>query len=340
MSVDRQKSGKGVTPIDITGATAALKTAVSHVLGNNAKITRDAGASPIFSASDSSTKSKQLKIILLVDFDLRDINLVARLRGVKSYLTPLNYSTLLCTIEENADFQTYQRIINSGQIDGILFTGDPSPRICHKLPELKEMADQAGLPIVALVDTFPPEIVHACTLFDNKDGANQAVNHLIEHGHRRILLLGASNRPWAFSREQGYRAALENAGIPIDPALITHCNWGASSQKWAYDTTLRLIKTHDFTAIFAITDTLAIAAIRAVRRFGKSIPMDCAVVGFDDVDMLAKFTDPTLTTVKNPFVKCGVAGAKMLIDLINNRPINPIVQPTSLIIRQSCGCKG
>lgn len=310
-------------PIPISQATRQRVLDAAKLLGY-----RPNAAAKALATGRSST-------ILMVAFDLWDENLVERLRGAEAHLVPSGYSLRMCTVDAKGGLSSCSEILRTGQADGVLITGMATPETYPVLQSLHDEAEAAGLPIVALADAFPEAYVKDVAAIDDEKGAEEAVTHLIEHGHKRIVFLGVADIGWAASREKGYRRALEKAGIPIDPELIVV---GDRSQAWAYETTLKLANSIDFSALFVITDNMAVAAMAALRASGKQVPDDYAVIGFDNNDKVARYTDPPLTTVDNPFYGTGKLAAEMLIDRIESRPPKTEFLPVSLVIRQSCGC--
>jgi LacI family transcriptional regulator len=271
----------------------------------------------------------------MVAFDLWDENLVERLRGAEAHLVPQGYTIRMCTVDSTAGLGACSEILGSGQADGVLLTGLAMPETYPILRDLREEADAMAVPVVALANAFPAEYVGAVADIDDERGAEEAVSHLIQHGHRRILLLGVANQAWAEKRERGYRSALKKAGIPVDSSLIV---LGDRSQTWAYNTTLDLANSKDFSAMFAVTDNMAVAAISALKAAGRRVPEDCAAIGFDNNEKVARFTDPPLTTVDNPFYDTGKLASEMLLNMIEKKPVEQKVLPVSFVIRQSCGC--
>jgi DNA-binding LacI/PurR family transcriptional regulator len=167
----------------------------------------------------------------------------------------------------------------------------------------------------------------------------QATQHLLKHRHRRIGLLtfdpqAANVRPLYL----GYARALEEAGLPSDLALVARVA-GFDIESGAAGARKLLGLPQPPTAIFAIADTLALGALSAIKQAGLRIPQDIALVGFNDIP-LAELVEPPLTTVAAPSVELGRAAMSMLQDLIagGKPPADPVVLPTTLVIRQSCGC--
>ncbi|MGY2003819.1 LacI family DNA-binding transcriptional regulator [Blastococcus sp. SYSU DS1024] len=148
----------------------------------------------------------------------------------------------------------------------------------------------------------------------NWAGGLAATEHLVELGHRRIAVIGG---PEAFlcsrARIDGYRAALERAGIGVDPDLVRHGNF---HHEGGYDQARLLLELPDPpTAVFAGSDEQAFGVLEAARQAGLSVPGDLSVVGFDDLPM-ARWSSPPLTTVRQPLADMGRMAGRMLHDLI------------------------
>lgn len=146
--------------------------------------------------------------------------------------------------------------------------------------------------------------------------AAKAVQYLAERGHRRIAMILDDPADYSVGqlRFQGYKKALAASGIDYDPALAVFT--GEYTMDAAYDYTLRLIDSDvNFTAILAISDAFAIAAIKALSDRGMHVPKDCSVIGIDGMKMSA-YTIPTLTTLCQPAEEMAVESVRMLIDLI------------------------
>ena len=172
---------------------------------------------------------------------------------------------------------------------------------------------------------------------DNLNGARLATQHLIDLGHRRIALLaGRSDLQSAQLREQGYRQALTNAGIEIDPDLVRSGDYdpdvSADATRWL------LAKADPPTAIFAANDVSAIASIRVAGELGLRVPEDLSVVGFDNIPDSA-LCEPPLTTVEQPIHDMGKLATEALIKLVNGETLEAshVTLPTQLVMRRSTG---
>ena len=305
-----------------------------HVLATAAKL----GYRPNAAARSLATGRSQAILMVGVNFGSYswDTGIGEQLRGIESYLVPKEYATHVYTLDASSNMDAYRDIIMSGRVDGVIVAGTATPQLYSVLQKLYAIADKAGLPIVSLSDTMPNENKGVSINIDEKSGAEQATSHLIWHGHQRIALLGVIDAPWAISRECGYKSALIEAGLKTDEnsiVLLEH-----HTQQLAYEATLQLAKSVEFTAMFAMSDALALAAILALRSVGRRVPGDCAVIGFDDQHTLTEYADPPLTSIHNPFYESGKTAAETIVKIIEGQPINPGILPVSLVIRESCGC--
>ena len=217
-------------------------------------------------------------------------------------------------------------------VDGLLvFTGRLHDREITRLY-------RSGFPITLLFRTPPDDLPIPYVMFENKGGARRLVEHLIvDHGRRRIAFLrGPEGNEDSYWREQGYLEALEKHGIPFEPDLV---GMGGFSPQVAGDTIQSwLLDGLEFDAVFAGDDEAATGVMMALRKAGKRVPEDVAVVGFDDVSF-SRLLNPPLTTVRAPIETASAQAARMLFAQIAGEPTPPPVYfPTEVVIRQSCGC--
>lgn len=276
--------------------------------------------------------------ILMVLFDQFDPPFFERLLGVESYLTPRGYTVSICTLTDEPSLAAFSRVLHSGKADGVLLATTPTKALSPLLRKMREEVDQVGIPVVAVENTVPPWLRDCYTTSDDAGGATLAVNHLIEHGHRRIAMISEQPHDLAeqHTRETAYRTALQAAGIEVDEALVVRCSPDDRAKE--FDAITQLAKHQEFTALFAVTDATAMVALSALKAVGRRIPEDCAVVGFDNRRDVAMYLDPPLTTVTYPFYESGCASCDLLLKMIDGEPVEPVVLPVSLVIRRSCGC--
>jgi LacI family transcriptional regulator len=162
-----------------------------------------------------------------------------------------------------------------------------------------------------------------------------ATEHLLRLGHRRIgAITGPAEYLCSRARVDGYRSALDRAGLPFDPDLVRH---GDFQHEGGFGHGSDLLSRADPpTAIFAGSDQQALGVYEAARLRGLRIPEDLSVVGFDDLPA-ARWVSPPLTTVRQPLADMGRVAAEMLGDLIEGVPLRSqrIELSTELIVRES-----
>jgi LacI family transcriptional regulator len=171
----------------------------------------------------------------------------------------------------------------------------------------------------------------------NTGGARRIVEHLIEHGHKRIAFMGLSRSLFTINaRFLGYQRALRNAGLEPDTFF------GCDSQ----EDTLRAVESKlqgpkPPTAVFTSNTLATRYVLTALLTLGVKMPKEMAFAGFDDFDM-AEFTSPSLTVVRQPALEMGRVAASLLFDRIARGEVpktgNRIVLPVEIVLRRSCGC--
>lgn len=154
---------------------------------------------------------------------------------------------------------------------------------------------------------------------EDAETAARAVRELHRLGHRRIAALVSETDDRSISelRYRGYAKALREFGLEPDPALVACA--GSFGMRDAYEATMRLLDSGaEFTAIFCISDMMAIAAIKALEDRGRSVPGDCSVIGIDGLEF-SEYTRPTLTTLVQPRERMGAESVRILLDMIEGR---------------------
>ena len=176
-----------------------------------------------------------------------------------------------------------------------------------------------------------PDISIGC---DNFLGGQDVTRHLLDQGCRHVAYLGdaSSHYPEFFARYRGYAQVLREAGLEVDPELQVNAESSEQSGYAAMETLLA--RARPFDALFAASDLIAIGAMRALADYGKSVPGDVAVAGFDDIPT-ASFVNPPLTTVRQDTGQAGEALVNTLLQLIRNEPAGSDMLPVKLVVRKS-----
>lgn len=253
------------------------------------------------------------------------------LRGVAEEIERSGYSLILYTTSggEDSEREFMSQVVPAGAVDGLALV------IPLGMLEYIERLARGGLPIVVVDDRgHYPDLPTVATT--NIEGGRSATLHLIERGRRRIAML---NGPHDFGcnrdRLEGYKSALQKAGLQFDPKLVVDSDFKESGGASAMTTLLAADPKLD--AVFVANDVMAFGAMRALRNAGRRVPDDVAVVGFDDIPASA-MTHPPLSTVRQPLYEMGRTAASMVMAAVRGESITKRIElPTSLVIRESSG---
>lgn len=248
-------------------------------------------------------------------------------QGAESVTRAAGYKLLLTDATSGeAPHQTALDAIYNRLADGVINLAhlDDDPKLHARLRELpwvncSEFVSESGLPYVSI---------------DHRQAAIDAVQFLLNRGHRKIGLISADETyRWARLRHEGYEQAMNRSGLEPDPRLVriaTSLDYEAGAQ--AVGALLALQEPP--TAVFAVSDTLAIGVIKALRRAGRRVPDDIAVVGFDDLPLSAVF-EPALTTVSQPMRDLGAQAAEILLARLAGERLDSRTLPHQLVVRDS-----
>ncbi len=254
------------------------------------------------------------------------------LLGIEAATSEAGYDLLISASGRAAPRKNFPLSLGPHNTDGLLvFAGSLDENALIQCYDLK-------LPMVFIHQTPPADMDIPCVTVENKAASRRLVDHLIvEHNRRRILFLsGSEGHEDSHWREMGYRQALEEHNLPVDPAYIAQ---GDFDREVALNSVRRLLAEGlDFDAVFAADDESAVGVLEALREAGKRTPEDVAVVGFDD-QRLSSYLTPPLTTVRAPTEQVGQEAVRQLVSLIRTGIATHLtLLPTELIIRASCGC--
>ncbi|NLX69819.1 MAG: LacI family transcriptional regulator [Clostridiales bacterium] len=250
-------------------------------------------------------------------------------RGVEDVARENGYTVVLCNTDEDMAMEiNYVEKLQNRWVDGLIFA--TAREESEHIIKLK----QQDFPVV-LVARHMGQSVDAVVV-DNYKSSVEAVNYLIETGHKKIcIIVGDRNLILYRERLEGYKYALESAGLPVVSEMILDVSGRDDNGYNAVKDLLKRGVVPD--AIFATSDPRAIGAIRAVKDCGLKVPDDISVVGFDDLD-ISSYIDPPLTTVSQPLYEMGAQAARRLIGIINgekNEKSKLMLMSTKLVIRKS-----
>lgn len=263
------------------------------------------------------------------------------------------YTTILRHVESMEDeVAAAQALVKERKLKGIIFLGG---NFTHD----EDALEQLGVPFVfATIGEDPDEVkarksggaadgaVYSNIAIDDVKASFEAVNYLVGLGHRKIGMIteGIGVPSVGQLRLRGYRKALQESGLDYSDRLVCAVTKGIEHYSLAngYEAAKSLLsKNPDMTALFCISDVLAMGACRAVLDSGRKIPEDVSIIGFDGID-LTDFYNPRLTTVQQPFGEIARASVSQLFGMINRKqkPQDRVME-AKLVIRESTGpCPG
>lgn len=213
------------------------------------------------------------------------------------------------------------------QVDGVISLG-------HTLPHLPTRKGEKPIPLVMACEYLHDASV-ALVSIDNVAAARQATEHLLSLGHSQIAFInGPAYMPLSKDRLRGYREAIKKAGLSFDKNLVVRGDFSLQSGEQA--TRALLVDEAQFTAIFAANDAMAIGAIKVLRAYGKAVPSDISVIGFDDIEF-AQYVEPPLTTIHQPRREIGRVAMQKTIAALDDGDVwaSQEVLPHELVVRGS-----
>lgn len=271
-----------------------------------------------------------------------DNNFMAQmLDGIDHYCSEHDYQLIIMQSKELYEQEKANvNLLYAGGIDGLLISPSYQTTDFSHLTNLQE----AGLPVV-LFDRLSDHIDTHKVAVDNFKGAYEATQHLINNGYRTIAHLNWNTQlSVATERFEGYKKALEDAGIAFNNDWVKFCDTtNAETLDQELETAVReLLSLKQVPqAIFTATDLLSTKCLALLHKSGHRIPQDIALVGFSNTD-LAEVLNPSLSTIRQPSFEIGHLAAKQLLSLISERepePFKTILLPTQLQIRESSQAK-
>ena len=239
-------------------------------------------------------------------------------------LTERGFDMLLSRVDAES-LDSAARVVSSGVAIGVILIGQ-----WRHHDQLNELAARR-VPIVVWGTQIPQQ--RYCSVGgDNVAGGALATQHLLDQGRRRIAFVGDPALPEVAYRHRGYTERHRAAGIVPSARLLVTAPFDADQARAGIT---RLCESGTkFDAVFACSDVLASAAMQVLHRFGRSVPGDVAVVGYDDIEW-ASHSNPPLTTVRQPIARAGVEMVDALLRIIDGGDVPPRTLPVELVVRSS-----
>lgn len=331
----RARNGR-VTIAEVAALAGVSPTTVSHVFSGKRvvssatrervlEIVQTLGYRPNNVARNLRTR--QSKMVAVVVPDITNPFYSVLTRGLADALSGADYGTFVCNTD--GDVAREQRFIEDvldRGVDGVVMA---AVNVSHEA--IEALAD-LGTPFVCMgTDVEHPHVDRIWA--DDIAGAREATAHLLAAGVDRVAMIQGPND--SGGRGEGYRDALDAAGVPFRPELVVHGNWTRQGGYAAMHELLALDPPPP--AVFCANDLMAIGAMDAARERGCSIPEDIRLVGFDDIEA-ATLVSPALTTVRNPSYETGRTAGELLLSRMSGEHgagQRSIVLPCPLVVRAS-----
>lgn len=251
----------------------------------------------------------------------------ALIRGVSGALAESRTQLQLMLVRDQAERDQLTETVATHRVDGVLLVS------VHADDRLPGMLEEMGLPTVLAGRRDAGERLSYVDS-DNAGGATAAVRHLLHRGRTRIATItGPLDMDVGRSRLAGWHTAHREAGVPADELLVEEGDFTEEGARRAMCSLLE--RAPDLDAVFAASDLMAVGALAELRRRRLRVPVDVAVVGYED-SILARHTAPPLTTVRQPVEEIGRTMARILTGITQQGgPRQQRTLPTELVVRES-----
>lgn len=336
----------GVTIQDVADRAGVSKKTVSRVINGESYVTEgtlrkvqaaiaDLGYVPNVSARRLASKRSYV-LALVYQAEEPPGWLTHVIQGIVQTAAAHGYEVVIhpCEPDEDSAQRSLQALVTRGGTDGLILL----PPFGSKNPFNLQL-HESGLPM-ASIEPSDPNLPWPAATITNVQGAREMTAYLLSLGHSRIgFILGAADYSGSWERLDGFKAALEDAGIPVQDDLVVQGDYHFESGL-AQGRAL-LAATPRPTAIFASNDEMAAGVIQAAGEMGLRVPEDLSVVGFDDSTLACRLTPP-LTTIRQPTVELASRVTEALIHRINGEEDDGgrIEMKTNLVIRKSAAPRG
>lgn len=325
-----------VAVADVARAAGVSTATVSRVINRHPSV-RDETRQRVEAAMQSlgyrltvaarSLRTAQTRMVLALVPDVANPYYAEIVRGLGAAAREHDYELLLCDSGvSEARERAVARMLTRHMYDGVVCL---DPYTTQRLVS----EEVAGLPWVACSEFVPGGPIPHVSI-DHRLAAKDAVLYLLGRGHRRIALINSDERYlYAQQRRDGYLEALREAGLAIRDDYLQVVG-GIEHPLGELGVRRLLALDPPPTAVFAVSDTLAVGAIKAALASGRQVPGDLAVVGFDDVP-LASIFEPSLTTVGQPRHALGRQAMQVLLQRMAGEPAASVTLAHTLVVRQS-----
>ncbi len=318
-----------ITIKDIAEQCGVAVSTVSRAINNHPDINKDTRAKIMktikennFVPNDTARNLKRTvsQTIAVVAKAIDNPFFSKMIRVFEKEINQHKYSYFLQHVDENEDeVEVALQLVRQRKVKGIIFLGGYFVNTKERLTDLK-------VPFVVSTISVPelsPACVYSYASVHDEHESYRMTKYLLELGHKKIAFLGANREDQSIGklRLQGYLHAMEEAGIRVEDSWTRFMleSYDTYSMRMGYEMMKKLLEEEvDITAVYAISDIMAIGACKAIFKAGKSIPEDYSVAGFDGLDS-GYFYEPSITTIEQPVEEIAKESIQMLFHMILNK---------------------
>lgn len=255
-------------------------------------------------------------------------------KGIEKTALEKGYKVITCISNQSHDKEEeIIEMLSNGSIDGFLLSMAKETELSQKFQHFQETINN-GTPIV-MFDRVAPSIACDKIITDDFNGASDAVQFLYKKGHKKIAFVSTiSDLEIGKQRENGYKKGLEKVGLSFNKNLVLNV---VEQDYKKYKNVVRpFLNSEDIDAVITTGESVAVSVMKAVKKNGKKIPKDVAVVAFSN-GILARHSSPKMTTISQHGEQMGETAAQILIDKLENKNKEAVTKiiKTDLVIRDS-----
>jgi LacI family transcriptional regulator len=281
-----------------------------------------------------SLKNRSTKTIGVIIPTMLNYFFAQVFKGIEKTALEKGYKVITCISNESFDKEVETiEMLSNGSIDGFLLSMAKETELNNNFSHFSESIKN-GTPIV-MFDRVAQSIACDKVITDDLEGAANTVEFLFKKGHKNIAFVSTlSDLHIGKQRFLGYKKGLEKVGLPFDENLALHIK---EKDYKKYKNIVRpFIKNNNIDAVITTGESVAVSVMKAIKKTGKKIPKDVAVIAFSN-GILSRHSSPKMTTISQHGEKMGTTAAQILIDKLENKTTENVTKviTTDLVIRDS-----
>ncbi len=331
-----------ITIHDVAKKAGCSITAVSLVLnGKKSSISSQTKQRVLLAAKELNYRPNQLavgmvtkrtNVVGIILPDSSNLYFASLLRIIDTIINHAGYSLILAnTANDSVRAINALQMFMDRQVDGIIYVESSKPKTSEEAKSM-DFALNSPIPLVIMCRSIPNDNIHAVSA-DHVKGGYMSTSYLLGLGHRRIACMtGPLHISSCIERIEGYKSALNEAGIEYDDQLIFEGDFHLGNEQKAMDKFL----SAGATAVFTFNDTMALGLYRDIRRRNLRIPQDISILGYDDLPF-SDLIEPAVTTVRQPVDEIATCTAHLLLNLMDGKspPQKQYFFEPTLLVRES-----